>query len=273
MELSPKAAYIPTMSINGKDTGDKKIVKFPTLAERDRIKRAEREEEARWKAQNKAAQNQPFFNFGRIPPFTKFMILAIIAAHVALQIFGDSSLRLQTIYTLGFIPNTFSGLYTGTSEFAFTPLTLFTPITHILIHGGWMHLFFNSVMGLTLGMFFEKAYGARITALFFILCGIAGAAVYLLFDPLTTSPLIGSSGATSGLFGAAMILMMEQNPHNPIAQKLGKKGPWPVIIFWGIFMVFLGLIGGEGLAWQAHIGGYIGGVALLTLMRKGKIRL
>lgn len=264
------------MSKNGKDSDNKKVVKFPSLADRDRMKREERAEDERWRKEYKAkqraaanAQNPPFFNFGRIPPFTKWMVISLIAVHAILYLAVDSGMKLKVFYTFGFIPSVF----TGNSDFGFTALALATPLTHMMIHGGWMHLFFNVVMGLALGIFFEKAYGTAATTKFFIICGIGGALAYLALNPFTTTPVIGASGATSGLFGAAIIMMIRQNPHNPLAQKFGKKGPWPIIIFWGLFMVVMGLMGGGDMAWQAHVGGYASGVILFTLIQKGKIRL
>lgn len=136
-----------------------------------------------------------------------------------------------------------------------------------------MHLLFNGVMGLSLGILFEKAFGTRATLKFFFACGLAGAFLYFALNPHTANPVIGASGGISGLFGAAIILMMQQNRFNPAVQKFTKRGPWPVVIFWGLFMLLLGLLGGGDMAWQAHMGGYIAGVGLLTLMQKGKLRL
>ena len=252
------------------DKNDDKIVKFPTLAERDRMKREERKQEEQWRKEYKKKQKaaEPkFFNFDRIPPFTRWFIGILLAAHIALHIFGNAAFRLKIIYMFGFIPASFTG---GFEYNWWSPLTA---VTHMAIHSGWMHLLFNGVMGLALGMLFERTFGTRAATLFFLLCGVAGAGLYFALNPHTITPVIGASGGISGLFGAAIILMMKQRRFNPALQKIGKYGPWPVVIFWGFFMLLLGLLGGGDMAWQAHLGGYIAGVVIFAMMEKGKLRL
>ena len=259
---------------NGRDPEDKKkVIKFPSLKERDRMKRAEREEEERWrkeyKAQAKAArraQNPPFMNIDKIPVFTRTLIATLFLIHLSMFLLAVSGLKLKLIYMLGFMPGSFTGAYEWAS------LSFITPISHLLLHGGWMHLIFNSVMGLAFGTYFERLFGARTTFLFFILCGLGGALGYFVLAPFTITPVIGASGSISGLFGAILIMMMQQNNAHPVAHKLKKYGHWPILIFWGLFMLILGLIS-NSMAWQAHLGGYIAGIALFTLMQKGKIRL
>ena len=261
---------------NGKDPEQHKdkVVKFPTLAERDRIKREERKQEEQWRkdyrAKQKAARGntaEPFFKAGNIPPFSKYLVLAIIAVHLPLHLLMSDAQLLNAIYTFGFVPAKFTGGYEWS---ALAPLT---PLTHAFIHGSWLHLFFNTTMGLVLGMFVEKIYGSRTCAIFFILCTLAGAALYFLINPYAATPVIGASGGISGFFGALIYINMVQSPNSPFARKFMKYGPWPVIIFWGAFMALPGLFADGALAWQAHLGGYIAGVALTYGMQKGKIRL
>ncbi len=256
---------------NGHDPnhkGDKKIVKFPSLGERDRIRREERKEEEQAKKKYRAANNEPFFKAGNIPPFTKVLIAAFLIVHIPLYLIFDDAVRLQAFYTFGFVP----GIYTGTYEWSW--FALITPLTHAFIHGSWMHLAFNAVMGLVLGMFLEKMYGSRAAAIFFIVCTISGALLYFALSPLSITPVVGASGGISGFFGALIYITITQNAQHPITQRLGKRGPWPILIFWGLFIVVPGLLlGGGSMAWQAHLGGYIAGIALLIAMQKGKIKL
>lgn len=269
------------MSTNGSGNGhdpdhkNKKIVKFPTLGERDRMKREERQEEERWRKQYRkeqkvlrAANSEPFFKAGNIPPFTKALILAFLVVHIPLYLLYDPALRLSTFYQFGFMP----GIYTGAYEWSW--LALVTPLTHALIHGSWMHLAFNAVMGLVLGMFLEKMYGSRATAIFFAICTLCGALFCFALSPQSITPVIGASGGISGFFGALIYITITQNTNHPITQRFGKHGPWPILVFWGLFIVVPGLLmGGDSTSWQAHLGGYVGGIVLLIAMQKGKIRL
>ena len=267
-------AYIITMSKgNGHDPDHKKkdkIIKFPSLAERDKMRREERKEEERWRkeyAKQRRAQSPSMINWDKIPPFARWLVGLILVVHIGLYVIADAGFRLKVFYMFGFVPAAFTG---NAEWFWFTPLT---PLTHMLIHGSWMHLLFNVVMGLALGIFFEKLYGTRATTKFFFICGLAGALGYFLLNMGTQTPVIGASGGISGLFAAALILMMQQNRGHPTMHKISKYGVWPPVVFWGLFMVIMGLVGGGDMAWQAHVGGYIVGAITLTLLQKGKIHL
>jgi membrane associated rhomboid family serine protease len=248
----------PAVESADKDSAEK-VVHFPTLAERDRRRKQEQE--------NVSADPKPgvpFFNLAKLPPFTRFTTATFFIVHITLFVLMDPAERLQAFYAMGFVPGYFTHVLGGFPWFA--PLGI---VTHLLIHGGWMHLLFNSVMMLAMGTMFERLFGTRTTALFFLLCGFAGAAAYFAFNPFSTVPVIGASGSISGLFGAAIILLYQQGQLG----KIGKRGPWPLVLFWVALMIGTGLIGGGDLAWQAHVGGFLAGIGLLQLLQKGKIRL
>ena len=283
---------------NGEEGG--KIVRFPSRTERKKSSIAEGKNlQAQHKRKTKAhgsSAEEPFFNFGMIPPFTKGFIVVMALVQAALYLGFDSGGRLAVIYEFGFIPARFTGAFEGDWS------ALASPLSHIVIHGSWMHFFFNMAMGLALSLFFERLYGTRATALFFVLCCLGGLLVYFALAPFSTVPVIGASGGISGLFGAALILMLQQVQAQTqgggrsashyssasyydgrqalrvkMGQALRRRGPWPVVIFWGFLMIVLGMLSGGlaggDVAWSAHLGGYITGVALLVLLQKGKIRL
>jgi membrane associated rhomboid family serine protease len=255
---------------NGHDPDDKKIVSFPSLAERDRMRRKEREEEERWRKEYKKqskANREPFFKFGNVPPFSKYLVAALVIIHAFLYLILDAGTKLQIIYFLGFIP----GKYTSTFEFDIG--AIISPFAHVLVHGSSMHLLFNAIMGLVLGMYFEKMFGTRSTIKFFIACTLAGALAFFIIHPFSITPVVGASGAISGLFGALIYLTITQNNQHPMTQKFGKHGPWPILIFWGLFIVVPGLLmGGQATAWEAHLGGYVCGIAILLAQKKGLIK-
>jgi membrane associated rhomboid family serine protease len=256
------------MDLDGKNGEHKKghIVPFPSQAEREKIKSEKIKEKQKINpamAGPDGAAAAPFLNLQNIPPFTAVLISALVLIHAGLSFFADEALRLVVSYEFGFIP----GTYTGAYEWQWSALA--APLSHAFIHGSWMHLLFNAVMGLSLGIFFERIYGTRRTALFFIICTLAGALTYLAFSPFTTTPMIGASGGISGYFGACLLLMIQQRQN--ISGKT--KSPWPVLFFWGIFMSVPAILMGEAVAWQAHLGGYVCGLALLVGMQRGYIKL
>jgi membrane associated rhomboid family serine protease len=210
----------------------------------------------------KGRKSAPFSNLSKIPPFTRFLVFSFIVIHAGLRLFLSPASIYDVFYTFGFAPAQFThGLA------AIPPLTFLSPLTHLFIHGNWMHLFFNSFAMLTFGMFFEKEFGSRATIFFFFVCGIAGAAFYLILNPFSTIPIIGASGSVSGLFGAMTIILFQRRP---LGLRISRHGPWPLIAFWVLFMVGMGMLNGD--AWQAHIGGFLSGIGLLHLLQKGKLK-
>jgi len=255
---------------NGHDpdhNGEKeKIVKFPTLAERDRIRKKQQAEENAYRKSYRKQNEEPFFNFGNIPPFTKIIIGVFIAIHAITALTLDASSRLKIISDFGFVPSKFLGGQ------GWDALSLITPITYNFLHGDWTHLGFNVLMGLALGTFVERMFSTPTTIKFFFLCGIGGAVVFYLLNIGADTPVIGASGAISGLFAASILMMYEQGRMGRLTGRLANKGPWPLIFIWAGIMAFIGIAFG-GVAWEAHLGGFLTGAGLYRLMRTGKLRL
>jgi membrane associated rhomboid family serine protease len=241
---------------NGHDPhheGDDKVVRFPSLAERKK--------KIQMRMAGVKAKHVPFFNFSHIPWFTRGLVIVFVAVQLALT-FLPRDISEQIIYTFGFVPGYFTGKLTP-----FPYGAIVSPITYIFIHGGWMHIAFNVVMAVSLGVFFEREFGTRRTVIFFFFSGLCGALFYFIFNPFSTSPMIGASGSVSGLFGALIMLMGKRGG---LGHRM--RSPWPLITFWVVFMVIAGMISGTNTAWQTHVGGFLGGIALLQLLQSGKLK-
>lgn len=251
---------------NPNEDPSKKVLKFPTLAERDRQRREKLEEEKKFQAQYKKQrrQEEAFINWHKIPIATRYIFGLLLLINVPVLLLTSSGTQLELTYMFGFVP----GIFTGSVE-PYSPTSYAGPLTHMLLHGGWTHFAMNLIMGVAFTVLFERALGPRVTAKFFILCGLGGALTYFILSPFGEAPVIGASGAISGMFGAALMMMYQMGQLGA----MGRKGPWPVIMFWLVFMILIGFIGGANLAWQAHVGGYITGVLLLRAMQTGKIKL
>ncbi|GJL86161.1 MAG: hypothetical protein DHS20C02_19360 [Micavibrio sp.] len=251
---------------NGHDKDeDDNVVRMPTLAERDRIRKQKDKQEKSWRKQYKkdnTGQDVPFFNAGKIPPLTRIIITLLVIVHLPLYLFVDPIARHELFFTFGFVP----AVFTGAEPWSW--LALVTPFTHLFIHGGWMHLVFNAAMMLVMGMFMETTFGAKRMLIFFFVSGISGALFYLLLNPFLAAPVIGASGSISGLFGVTFLLLYERGMMGPI----GKRGPLPLIFLWMALITGMGMLGGD-VAWQAHLGGFLGGLGLFYAMRKGIVRL
>jgi membrane associated rhomboid family serine protease len=243
---------------NNNDENDQKLIRFPTLAERDLIRKKQAGLDA-------PPKKQPFFNFGRIPLFIKSMIIIMIAAHVFLRVIIAPVMLYTIIYTFGFVP----GHFTGASG-EFPVFSLISPITYAFIHGSWAHLMFNVISMFAMGTFFEREFGGRKTAIMFFACSLAGAITCFVFNPFSENPVIGASGGIAGLFGAVTILIYQRSRIGHIGGRFANKGPWPLIVFWIGFMVLSGLLSGDVLAWQAHVGGFLAGIGLLRFLQNTK---
>lgn len=252
---------------SGKNGDDKEnIVSFPSFAERQKKLREEKQKQDAWRkayAQKRKAQQQvPFINLHKIPRATSYFMGLIIFIHVCFHLFMDMDMQVQILYYFAFNPAQYR------LSLGFYPHILWTPITYNFLHSSWMHLFFNSIMAMTIGLFFEKQQGTKRTIIYFLLSGIGGVAFHFLLNPFEYAIIIGSSAGLSGIFGGALFELQRM-----LEMRTGqKRNVIPLIAFWIILMVGLGSLGGN-VAWQAHLGGFFTGLLLYALIRKKIIRI
>jgi len=210
----------------------------------------------------KSSAKEPFVNWEKVPPFTRVILGFIIIVHIAMA-FLDQSTRLELTYAFSFIPARFTG------ELPWETVFFLTPITSIMIHGGWFHLGMNAAMMLITGVFFERQFGAKSTFIVFIICGIAGHLACIGLNPYAQSAIIGASGAINGLFALTFMLMIHQGMMGPVLQA---EGPKRFILLWLAIIVGVGLLS-ENISWQSHLGGFLCGIGIFYLWKKGKIKL
>jgi len=200
--------------------------------------------------------------------------VALILANTAV-FFYELSLEpglLETfIYQMGMVPAAITqGYVPGTGGY-------FTALTSMFLHGGWMHIIGNMLYLWIFGNNIEDSMGHFRFVIFYLVTGLAAAAAHLALNPASIIPTIGASGAVSGVLGAYLVLF----PHARI-QTLITLGffirivylpAWVLLIFWiGLQLLNQALIPTEasagGVAYAAHIGGFVAGIALIFLFRK-----
>ncbi len=213
-------------------------------------------------ARRSASGKVPMVNWEKIPPFTRTAVITFFLIHLGVTFLMDDAQRLVLFMNFGFVPAYYSGAIPWTWS------AFIAPFTTALLHGGWMHLLTNCVMMMAMGVFFERQFGSRITLIFFIFSLMSGNLLNFLLSPEATNPVIGASGAISGIFGAVLLMM---NLSGLTGQQAQKRGPLPFILIWIAIMVGVGMISSD-TAWQSHLGGFLGGIGLFHLWRKGKIR-
>jgi len=149
-----------------------------------------------------------------------------------------------------------------------------TPLFSMFLHGGWMHLIGNMLFLWIFGNNVEDYFGPIRYILFYLLSGLAAVALYTLFNPSTEIPLVGASGAIAGVMGAYMVL----HPRARITVLIFfififfQQFPAKVILgIWFVYQILMSLLGsstGGGVAWAAHVGGFIFGWLVLKLYLK-----
>lgn len=201
-----------------------------------------------FKKRPESPQNQPLLN---IPPLTLAALLAILAIHIVFALL-PAEVASPLFYSLAFVPER---LITD----PLAPTTLLSVISHMFLHGSWLHLGMNGMMLLAFGAASERIYGPRRTAILFVLSGLAGATAHMALNPMSMNPMIGASGALSGLFAAVILNLMATGQ-----MPAGRFGIWGIAALWiGISVVtaLLGNIAGVGtVAWAAHAGGFMAGI-------------
>ena len=151
------------------------------------------------------------------------------------------------------------------------PLTL---ITYQFLHGGWIHLISNLAFLWVFADNVEDAFGHFGFLLFYLLCGIAAGLLHTLMQPDSNAPLIGASGAVSGVLAAYLLLY----PKARVWILLFMRIPLPIPAFWALSgwfalqLVSVLFASGDELevAWWAHIGGFLAGL-LLTFVLRSKL--
>jgi len=215
----------------------------------------------------------------RRPLIVLMLMAACIIVFSWQQSLDDISGRLA-VYQFGFVPTmVFQGDKLPT-ELILVPAWA-TFITSMFLHGGWLHLGGNMLYLWIFGDNVEEAMGWRRFILFYLLCGVAAALAQAAINPSSAIPMIGASGGIAGVLGSYLML-------HP---KAAVRCLIVILIFFRFinlpaWLVLGGWIGlqfaaspqafqsdGGGVAYLAHIGGFVAGIALVPLFKRPHISL
>jgi membrane associated rhomboid family serine protease len=206
------------------------------------------------------------------------ILLNVVAFLVELSQPSDAALQ-SFIQAWGVVPRE----YTAARDLPPTIALPFwsTLVTSMFLHGGWMHLFGNMLYLWIFGDNIEKVMGAGRFILFYLICGLAASFAHIAFGGGSTVPAVGASGAISGILGAYLVLF----PRNQVrVLTRGGVTSVPAIVVLGLWIVIqmisgIGSLattsetGGGGVAYMAHIGGFIAGLILAKVMTVGRQRV
>ncbi len=191
--------------------------------------------------------------------------IALIAANVLVFLFQISSGFERSVFLLGMIP---AELLSGVDRapYALGPPAL-TLLTHMFTHGGIGHIVGNMLFLWIFGNNVEDDMGKVKFVLFYLVSGGAAAAAQIVTDPASTIPMVGASGAVAGVLGAYLLLYPHARVLTLVPIVVFIRLMWiPAVFFLGIWFVMqiLGLFGAQsGVAFWAHIGGFVAGVILV----------
>ncbi len=141
------------------------------------------------------------------------------------------------------------------------------------MHGSWLHLLGNMLFLWIFGNNIEDRLGRVKFILFYLLCGVVASLTHVLFNPDSLVPVIGASGAVSGVMGAYLALFPTARVRTLVfVFILVTTMDIPASVFLVIWFAFqfLSAGGGSGIAWLAHVGGFILGFLLVKLFLDGK---
>ncbi len=158
---------------------------------------------------------------------------------------------------------------------------LLTPVTAMFLHGGWLHMLGNVLYLYIFGDNVEDTLGHGAFLAFYLVCGVASFGAQILFHPTSAVPNLGASGAIAGVLGAYFVRF----PRARIVTLLPLFVVFtlveiPAVVFLGLWFLFQFLSGAVsigrasaasgGVAWWAHIGGFVvGAILMLGIVRSG----
>lgn len=190
-----------------------------------------------------------------LPPMTKFLVIALILIEAVMKLALTEVQQYWVMSHFGFVP----AYYSGAAAFGWPGLV--GPVTYGFLHGGWTHVGLNVLMLMAFGAGLERWMGWKRLGFLMLACSVIAALIHLAFNIGSDHPVIGASGAISGMFAAAMVMLQQTRRYDT-----GRFGLLPFALIWVGISVAFGMMGGpngENVAWIAHIGGFLAGLALI----------
>jgi len=220
-----------------------------------------------------------------LTPVATFLIVALnVAAWVLVQGMGAADLLGGSICRFGLIPAELMQQVPPGTRLPLSPSTTcvlgetgnwYTVITSMFMHGGWLHVIGNMWFLWIFGGNVEDAMGPARFVVFYLLCGTAAAALQVAADPSSQIPMVGASGAIGGVMGAYILLYPRVHVHllfififyvTTIAVPA-----YLMIGYWIVVQLLSGVMthgnDGGGVAFWAHVGGFVAGALLVLVFR------
>jgi membrane associated rhomboid family serine protease len=218
-------------------------------------------------------------NPSRLTPYINYGIIIACVLVFLWQLSLGPVRGQKAVYAFGTIPAVLTGNVRLPADIAVISPWM-SILTSMFLHGGWMHLIGNMLYLWIFGDNVEDSMGHGRFFIFYVLCGLAAVLAQALPDPGSQVPMIGASGAISGVLGAYLLLFPRARIHvliplGFILQSARLPAMW-VLLFWFALQLLSSLLQGTesaGVAFRAHIGGFLAGIALIPLFKFRDVRL
>ena len=199
----------------------------------------------------------------KIFPVVTYTIIAVNILVFLLEIFLEMTGNLEWFYyTFAIIP---ANIVEGKQ--------IYTLITAMFMHGGYAHIFGNMLYLHIFGNNVEDSMGSKRFIIFYLLCGLAASFAQIFIDPTSTIPNLGASGAIAGVLGAYLIMYPTERIGTILGYAYIRVPAVFVLLFWFVLQLFSGVLSlgdtsAGGIAFFAHIGGFVAGLILIFFFRK-----
>ena len=211
----------------------------------------------------------------RFPIFTILIILVNIVVFLY-EISLDGKGLESFFLTYGVVPFSVNGSF---GQGLLDPMAVFPLLSSMFLHGGILHLGGNMLYLWVFGDNIEDKLGRGRFLAFYLLCGLAATLLHIVIDPTSTVPTVGASGAISGVLGAYLLMFPKARVVTIIPifffLQVAELPALIVLGFWFVIQFFNGIAslgyetaGMGGVAWWAHIGGFIAGLLFVIPLRK-----
>jgi membrane associated rhomboid family serine protease len=212
-------------------------------------------------------------NPARLPPVVTLALIAVCFAVFLFELTYSETGLEQLLAHYGFTPAYAFPREGGQLPRLPVPVWV-TALSSLFLHAGWMHVLGNMLYLWIFGNNIEDAMGHVKFTLFYVASGLAALALMLLTDPSSTSPVVGASGAISGVLAAYMLLYPRARvrvvvPWLLILYPVHVRAVW-VVGTWFAVQLLTAVVtpaGEPGTAWWAHVGGFLAGLALTPLLK------
>ncbi len=219
------------------------------------------------------------------PLVTVGILITCVAVYVWQHLLLSNVGAQQAAYAFGVIPAVLTGREILPAEIAVIP-AVGTVFTSMFMHGGFWHLAGNMLYLWVFGNNIEDAMGHTRFFLFYLLCGVAAVVAQVVPNPGSIIPMVGASGAISGVLGAYMLLFPRARvllglPLGFLIVQLGRFPAIWVLAAWFVMQLVMGAMAAAkapgdsegGIAFGAHIGGFIAGLLLVAFFKKRSVPL